>query len=286
MKLFNRALAPFILIFTAGAIVTGCMTTGRMDDSPPPGDTEYRKAGEVTVEMRVWNVLFLKSAAERSAKLIDAAEEKAKESYGDDAILANIDLRSKWSLYSLVLGLDLFGFVEDGALTADVLLPVPPPPPPPEREPEKVVRISFPILPRDRYDDKFGYISLEYLTRQEVLGKIKARLDKSEAESGDYEREYAKVPEGGHLVINIGRGDLMHANTRWYSYTVVKDAEVRIERSGEEGIPNIKGRDGNWWNVVTVPLKFLIDEMIEVRISDMKENLIYTFTVTRLEEVL
>ena len=285
----KHELTKIILIIAAGALLPGCMTTGWVDDTRVPGDTEYRKAGEVSVEMVVWNPLFLKSAEERSATLLKAADEEAKEVYGGEAILANLDLKSRWSPYSLLLCLDLIGFVEDATLTTDVLLPVPPPPLPPppcKPEPEKVIRISYPILPQDRYDDDFGYIGIEYLTREEVLDKIKVRLDKRNADSDDYDREYAKVPDGGHLIVNIGRGDLMHANTRWYSYTVLKDGETRIDRKGVEGIPNIKGRDGNWWNVVTVPLKFLIEESIEVCISDTKENLVYTFSVSRFEEVL
>jgi hypothetical protein len=285
VKLFKRAFTPIILTIAAGLIIAGCMTTGWGDAPVAPGETEYVKVGEVTVEMRVWNVLFLKSAMERRASLVNAAEEKAKEIYGDDAILANSKLTSQWSIHSLLLGLDLFGFVEDATLTGDALRPVPPAPPP-EPEPEKLTHISFPILPQDRYDDGFGYISLEYLTRLEVLDNIKVRLDKRDADSEEYEREYAKVPAGGHLIINIGRGDLMHANTRWYSYTVVQDDDTRIEKHGEEGIPNIKGKDGNWWNVVTVGLKAPIDELVEVQVADIKENLVYTFSVTRAEEIL
>ncbi len=286
MNILKKRFAAVILIITAGVSVIGCMTAGWVDESLLTGDAEYQKAGEVITGTRVWNLLFLKSAGERRAALVRTAEEEAKELYGEEAVLANLELTSRWSPYSLLLGLDLIGFVEDGTLRADVLLPVPPTPPAPEPEPEKVIRISYPILPQDRYDDKFGYIGLEYLTRPVVLEKIKVRLDKRKADSEDYAREYAKVPEGGHLIINIGRGDLMHANTRWYPYSVTKDDKTLVERRGVEGIPNIKGRDGNWWNVVTVGLKSLIEDSIEVRVLDTMENLEYTFSVTRLEEIL
>ena len=285
MKIKKRRYIGITLIIAAGVTVVGCMTTGWIDDTPAYDVAEYRKAGDISVESRVWNVLFLKSARQRRDLLIEAAHEKARMLYGREALLANIDLTSQWSPYSLLLGLDLVGFVEDAALKADVLLPAPPPPEP-EPEPEKVIRISYPILPQERYDDAYGYIGLEYLTRPEVLDKIKTRLDKRNADSDDYEREYAKVPDGGHLIIHIGRSDLMHANTRWYYYTVVKDGKVRIERGGVEGIPNIKGRDGNWWNIVTVPLETLIEEEIEVKVMDSEKELEYTFTITRLEEIL
>lgn len=286
MITLKKQLARVILIAAATLSATGCMTTGWTDGSRVQESGEYEKAGEIAIEKRVWNMLFLKSAEERRMVLLSAAEEEAKKVYGDEAILANLGLRSEWSPYSLLLGLNLFGFVEDSTLHADVLLPVPPPPLEPAPEPEKTIRITYPILPQARYEDRFGYIGLEYLTREEVLAKIKTRLDKRGADSDDYQREYGKVPEGGHLIINIGRSDLMHANTRWYFYTVAKDGETRIERGGVEGIPNIKGRDGNWWNVVTVPLKFLVEETIEVKIRDTMEELEYTFAVNRHEEIL
>ena len=46
-------------------------------------------------------------------------------------------------------------------------------------------------------------------------------------------------------MVKIGRRDLMHANTRWYDYVVTREGKAIIDREGAEGIPNIKGRDGN-----------------------------------------
>jgi hypothetical protein len=196
-----------------------------------------------------------------------------------------VSLTSRWSPYSLLLGLDLFGFVEEGTLTAKVLLPAPPaPPPPPPPEPKKEIHISYPVLPQGRFDDVYGYIGLEYLTKPEVIDRIKNRLDKRDADSSEYEEAFSKVPDGGHLILNIGRQDLMHANTRWYTYTVTRDGKTVIDRKGEEGIPNIKGRDGNWWNVLEIPLKQPIEDRIQVRVTDMNKNLMYDFEVLRVEE--
>ena len=279
-----------ILACTSIIALCGCMTTGFDPDAQPDRSEEYVRAGTVTVEMDVWNILFLKSPAERRNELLQAADDKAKREYGDEAVVANHIIESVWSPFSLVLGLDLVGFVEHGTLHADVLLPAPPPPPPPPPEPEpepaKVVEISYPILPQERVDDDYGYIALEYLTRGEVLEKIKARLDKREADADDYEREYAKVPEGGHLLIHIGRQDLMHANTLWYGFEISTGTKILVKSGGKEGIPNIKGRDGNWWNIVTVPLKHPIDESISVLIYDEKIEATYEFSVTRVETVM
>ena len=278
-------------------LLSGCMSTGWEEGGLVQRNVQYEKAGEVAVQMRVWNILFLKTKEERAAALLEAAEEKAQPAHGPDAILANLNFSSRWSPYSLILGLNLLGFVEDAGLTADVLIPAPQPPPAPlpvppprpaepepEPEPEKAVRISYPVLPQERYEDEYGYIGLEYLTRPDVLERIKTRLDKRNAREDEYEKEYEKVPPGGHLIVDIGRSDLMHANTRWYDYTIIKDGKTVIKKKGVEGIPNIKGRDGNWWNEVIIPLEPVIDDGIEVRIADMKQNLDYTFSVVRLEE--
>lgn len=267
-------------------LLAGCMSIGEQTASVPAPGVDYEKAGEIEIELRVWNPLFLKSAAQRAALLLGSAEQRARELYGPEAILTNLSLTSRWSPYSLILGLDLFGFAEDGTLRADVLLPVPPPEPEPEPEPEKMIRISYPILPQERFDDTFGYIELEYLTRPEVIEKITMSLDRRNADTDEYQKAYDKVPPGGHLYLNIGRQDLMHANTRWYSYSVIREGKAVIDKRGAEGIPNIKGRDGNWWNVITIPLKTAIDERIEVQIKDIKENLIYDFEIMRLEEEL
>lgn len=265
------------------------MSAGLPKENVPAGDTPYVEAGEVELKLRVWNPLFLKSADERAAMIIAAANEKARQEFGNDALLANVSIDSRWSPYSLLLGFDVLGFVEEGVLTAKVLVPAPPaPPPPPEPvpEPKKEVRISYPILPQGRFDDLYGYIGLEYLTRSQVLDKIKNRLDKRDADAADYEKAYSKVPEGGHLILNIGRQDLMHANTRWYAYTVTSNGNTSIDKKGAEGIPNIKGRDGNWWNVLEIPLKQPIEDSIQVSVTDMNKNLVYNFEVLRLEEEL
>lgn len=283
----TKVLFTLSIALSGCLLLSGCMSTDHSSASAVPNDREYRKAGEVEIRMLVWNPLFLRSPEERAAALLNAAEEEAKERYGPEAILAHVELSSRWSPYSLILGLDLFGFAEEGSLTAEALIPAPPSPPSlPPPEPEREIRITYPILPQERFDDSYGYIGIDYLTRPVVLEKIKARLDRRDANPDEYQKAYDKVPEGGHLILKIGRLDLMHANTRWYSYVVTREGEPIINREGEEGIPNIKGRDGFWWNEVIVPLKRPVEDRIGVRITDTNKNLSYHFEVVRLEEKL
>ena len=274
---------PFALI---AFVLSNCMTTDMNFDARHVASPEYKKAGSVTVELSVWNIFFLKSPAERRDELIGAADRQAKSEYGDESVIANHRIESRWSLLSLVLSLDLIGFVELGTLQADVMLPAPPLPVP-EPEYDRVVRVSYPVLPRARFEDRYGYVELEYLTRQEIVETVRMRLDKQGADAADdYEREYAKIPDGGHVLIYIGRQDLMHANTRWYSYRVSTRSTLLVKGGGEEGIPNIKGRDGNWWNVVTIPLDQSIDDAIMIEIHDAKLETIYEFSVERIETII
>ena len=270
------------------------MTTGWAPDEPLIPSEEYVKSGYVTVDKHVWNLFFIKTPLERRQELIDEAERIAREEHGNEAKLSDPHISSQWSPYSLLLCLDLAGFVERGILRADVVVPAPPPPPPPppppepepEPEPKKIVVVSFPVTPTERYNDSLGYIGLEYLTPVEVKQRIKIRLDKREADPEDYDREYADVPDGGHVLVHIGRQELMDANTLWYRYAVRAEGEVVFEKKGKEGIPNVKGRDGNWWNVVTIPLKKPIVDSISVTVTDTKAERTYEFEVTREEQIL
>ncbi|MBT3273049.1 MAG: hypothetical protein HN368_07855 [Spirochaetales bacterium] len=268
------------------------MTNGWESREVPAAAADYRKAGYITVDKNVWNIFFMKSPAQRRDELLSDAENQAKEEFGNEALIANTRLSSQWSPYSLLLSLNMLGFVERGVLRADVLVPLPPPPPKPEPkpapepEPVRTVLISYPIEPRERFNDNWGYIGLEYLTQDEVKEKIKTRLDKREADPEDYQREYAKISEGGEVLIHIGRQDLMHANTLWYSYSVANGAKTLISRKGNEGIPNIKGRDGNWWNTLTVSLDQPIADYINVTVTDSKSEQTYEFKVIRTEQVM
>lgn len=157
--------------------------------------------------------------------------------------------------------------------------PRPSKPQPAEKPP--ATNVIFVVAPHERYEDVHGYIGLEYLTREQVRGELEQRLRKQEAADDTVRSELAAVPEGGHIIVHIGRQDLMHANTKWYSYVVSTEEDVLLEARGEEGIPNIRGRDGNWWNVVELPLERPIKDVISVRVTDHQTGVTYTFKVVR-----
>jgi len=147
------------------------------------------------------------------------------------------------------------------------------------------IKVSYNVEPEKYIKDSFGYIGVEYLTNKQEKEKIKNRLDKKKALEKDYEKAYSRVPEFGNIVLHIGRKDLMHANTKWYSYSLKKRDKLLLNLKGKEGIPNIRGRDGNWWNIVKLPVRENIEDTLSVKIRDNKTANFYSFKVHRVETV-
>ncbi len=168
--------------------------------------------------------------------------------------------------------------------------PLPPPPPAPkpapEPEPATTTIVTYPILPANEIRDAYGYIRIEYFTRDELIAIVRDRLEKRGADKDDYERALGSIADGGEVRVHIGRQDLMHANTRWYSYRLSVADTVVLDRSGREGIPNIRGRDGNWWNVVNIPVEQPIVDSLDVEVFDVKSQTEYRYRVVREERVV
>ena len=151
--------------------------------------------------------------------------------------------------------------------------------------PEKPVKtvIAWQVEPSKFYHDEFGYTGAGYSTREEQWNKLKNLLDKKGASPEEYSKAEASLPEHGILTFHIGRQDLMHANTRWFHFSAKTGSKVLLSYKGQEGIPNIKGKDGNWWNIIELPLPEEITSKIDIMISDIKTGRNYNLTVTRLE---
>ena len=152
--------------------------------------------------------------------------------------------------------------------------------------PEKNTEISFIIEPEDFHKDKYGYMGIKYISHDQEKEKIKNRLEKKNAAAEDFEKAYKRIPEYGYIVLHIGRQDLMHANTKNYSGTVKKDNTIIYTYKGREGIPNIKGEDGNWWNIVKLPLRRDIETLLTVVLNDNKTGSSYSFAIKRVETVI
>ncbi len=139
------------------------------------------------------------------------------------------------------------------------------------------------VEPSKFYRDEYGYTGIGYSTYTEQCEKIKVLLDKKNAMPDEYKKETARLSRFGVIVFHIGRQDLMHANTRWYNFTATKNSRTLFSINGEEGIPNIKGRDGNWWNIVEIPLTEEITSKINITVKDKKTGKEFDFTVIKEE---
>lgn len=80
--------------------------------------------GKVNVEERFWNYLFvIKPIPERREALRLLALKKAKEKFGPDVEIRNLQYEGQWSPLSLVLYFSMLGFVENASLEAEVFKP-------------------------------------------------------------------------------------------------------------------------------------------------------------------
>jgi hypothetical protein len=131
-----------------------------------------------------------------------------------------------------------------------------PPAPPPAAAPRPPAGQSWEVSPSDGYTDRFGYVRLEFLPPGPP-----------------------GIPPGGRLVVHLGRQSLHLANTVWFRFKVTEGGSALLDVAGEEGIPNIKGPDGNWWNDVSLDLPKPISNQVRVTADDRGTGMTYTFTV-------
>jgi hypothetical protein len=137
-------------------------------------------------------------------------------------------------------------------LTSCATRPVPPAPAP---RPQPAVE-SWVVSPAGGYEDSYGYVRLEF---------------QPPGTPG--------LPAGGRLVVHLGRQGLAHANTIWYRFRVTEGAADLLDVPGGEGIPNVKGPDGNWWNDVILDLPGPFSRPLRVTVEDSRTGITYAFTV-------
>jgi len=77
--------------------------------------------GTITVKQTYWNFLFLNSVENRRNNLFENAEKEAKEKYGSNIQLKNLRYVGDWNPASLLFYFSMLGFVEDAALTVDIV---------------------------------------------------------------------------------------------------------------------------------------------------------------------
>jgi hypothetical protein len=131
----------------------------------------------------------------------------------------------------------------------------------PEQRPAREV-ITWEISPKQGHVDEFGFVRLDF----QPPGSA------------------ADLPPGGRLTVHLGRLRLDHANTIWYSFAVTEGRSPLVLLIGQEGIPNVKGPDGNWWNDVILDVPSAFPREVRVEVRDGKTGLVYAFTVRKVVE--
>lgn len=271
------------------ATLTSCTTLSFSEIGSADDPERFVEKGTVSHEEEVWNPLWRLSSDARIEALLNDVEKRAREEYGSEATLGSIEVTGRWNLQSLLLGFGALGMVEDAAVTASVFLPAPPPPPvvvEEPSEPETITIVTFPIEPTDEIRDKYGYMRIEYLTHEQAVERVTSRLAKRGSDEETIAVAIEEVPAGGQILVHIGRQDLMHANTRWYRYLLSAAGVPLLERTGREGIPNVKGRDGNWWNVVELPVEAPIEDQVALSVGDTRAGMAYEYTIRRHERTV
>lgn len=153
----------------------------------------------------------------------------------------------RWTFLPAVRVTLLFSVI---ALAAVACSTPPVAPPAPKQQPQEEV-VDWEISPAQGYVDGFGFVRLSF------------------------------TPPG-RLTVHLGRQELDHANTAWYSFRVTEGPSTLLSVEGEEGIPNIKGPDGNWWSDVDLDLPHPVSAEIRVTIQDGKTDLAYPFTLRKI----
>ena len=284
---------------------SGCTTFEWTQSFPAVSDGEYREIGFVEVASELWNPLWRTPKESRIREMQLAAESMARdrfgERFGDEIQIGALEIEATWNPLSLVLGFGALGLVEDAHALARVYEAVPPPPPipvsrpapepepvpepTPEPEPVMVTIVTFPIEPAELIKDRYGYMRTEYFPYDEAVEQITNRLAKRNAREWEVNREVEKIEPGGIIRVHIGRQELLHADTKWYQYRLETPETIVYERQGKEGIPNIRGRDGNWWNVVDLPVLTVVDDRIELTVSDTRGEVEYRYSIVRHERI-
>ena len=142
---------------------------------------------------------------------------------------------------------------------------------PPEPPPPKVREVvTWEILPADGYQDEKSYVTLEYAP-PETLRASAAELPEGQP----------AAPAGGRLTVHLGYRNLGDANTAWFRFEAAEGARVLVRFDGEQGVPNVKGLDGYWWNDVQLDLPEPVVAEARVAVHNRKYAVDYIFSLRR-----
>lgn len=95
---------------------------GKIDvDIQTPTVKNYETLGTVETSKFIPHILFISPRTKNRRQMYEKALSKAREQYGKDIELKNLEYDSSWSVFSLILYWDAFVFFEKAKLNADVV---------------------------------------------------------------------------------------------------------------------------------------------------------------------
>jgi len=259
----------------------GGAAAGAGAETPPA-----ERAGTVTVRGRTWNWLFRLPPETRLAALEAEALKEAREVYGPDAEIRVEKIASLWHPLSLVMLLDLLGYVEETGLSASVWIPgvIPPEPEVPEAPPlpplpEKVT--VYRVVPGGDYIRPDQFTWAEYKSPGDIRRELEAALNSGKLAPEEYQDRESQIPPGGEIGLHIGRTELENAISRWFQFTLMEGTRRIFRRNGQEDIPYVPGRDQLWWNDLTFEIKEEWESPLEFIAADNFLHREFRFSIIR-----
>lgn len=108
------------ILLMAILLAASCATSGFDRREFPVVQGPSPPVGAVSVQKRYWHWFFVSHPDRVRHEMLQLAETRAGETYGKGNFLANVQVQSSYSYWSMVLYFDIFGFVENVTLMADV----------------------------------------------------------------------------------------------------------------------------------------------------------------------
>ncbi len=269
-----------ILFFTVLAVIlTGCSTLS-LEISRDTDDfmEKYEQVGKISAEKTCWNWLFLKSKEERSTELKDILTEKARNEYGEDAVISLETAEGQWSPASLLMLFSLLGFVEEASMEAAVWKPAP------EGEPEiSPVEYGFryAVIPDENYADETGFMIVEYKTRDQLVQELSTLFENSDIDENTYKKRQSRLPETGQIFVTLGREEITNAISRWFTFSCVYNDKTLFRKKGTEDIPYVYGTDKFWWNDLNFKVNTEWEGRLRFTVEDNYRNETYYFSIVR-----
>src|SRR6266705_4251869 len=111
-----------------------------------------------------------------------------------------------------------------------------------------------------------------------VTYKDRATLEAEASKHGEVEMltkdkvaaRIATIPKGGRIQVEVNRGEIESANTKWFTVIILNaSGEELTRKAGGNRIAQVPvGPNGSWWNLMLVDLDQEINPYIDVFVAD------------------